>query len=232
MSDKWKGLRPNWHNCPEICLEIMRNKHESLIHDVHYPDGDSNQARLEYKSEPWADLLGGVCSSWWVWSCRADWMLSVSRGDMWIVQCCRHLNLQLFTGLSRCEEQGRNYFIWSSHLSRVWSKIRSVMLDIPGCKHHHSIYACAQWKPACTSPSKWVKNYSGTLVLVGRDSSVGIATRYELDGPFIESRCGRDFPHPSRPALGPNQPPIQWVPGRSRGQSGQGVVLVTHPHLA
>ena len=40
-------------------------------------------------------------------------------------------------------------------------------------------------------------------VLVGRDSSVGIATRYGLDGQGIESRWGRDFPHPSRPALGP-----------------------------
>ena len=37
----------------------------------------------------------------------------------------------------------------------------------------------------------------------GRDSSVGIATRYGLDGPGIESRWRRDFPHPSRPALGP-----------------------------
>ena len=34
---------------------------------------------------------------------------------------------------------------------------------------------------------------------MGRDSAVGIATRYGLDGP------GRDFPHPSRPALGPTQ---------------------------
>ena len=67
---------------------------------------------------------------------------------------------------------------------------------------------------------------------MGWDSSVGVATRYELDGPWIESRCGRDFPHPSRPALGPTQPPTHWVPGRSRGQSGRGVVLVTHPHLA
>ena len=47
----------------------------------------------------------------------------------------------------------------------------------------------------------------------GRDSSVGIATRYGLEGPGIESRWGRDFQHPSRPALGPIQPPIQWVPG-------------------
>jgi len=48
---------------------------------------------------------------------------------------------------------------------------------------------------------------------VGRDSSVGIATCYGLDGPEIESRWGRDFPHPTRPALVPTQPPIQWVPG-------------------
>ena len=47
------------------------------------------------------------------------------------------------------------------------------------------------------------------VVVVGRDSSVGIATRYGLDGPEIEFRWGRDFPHPSRPALGPTQHLIQ-----------------------
>jgi hypothetical protein len=51
----------------------------------------------------------------------------------------------------------------------------------------------------------------------GRDSSVGIATRYWLDGPGFESRWGRDFPHSSRPVLGPIQPPIQWVADLSRG---------------
>jgi len=52
---------------------------------------------------------------------------------------------------------------------------------------------------------------------MGRDILVGIATRYELDGPRIESRWGWDFPHPSRPDLGPTQPPIQCVLGHSRG---------------
>jgi hypothetical protein len=61
------------------------------------------------------------------------------------------------------------------------------------------------------------------------DSSVDIATRYGLGGLGIESRWGRDFPHPSRPALGPKQPPVPWVPGLYRGQGGRGVVLTTHP---
>ena len=51
---------------------------------------------------------------------------------------------------------------------------------------------------------------------VGRDSAVGIATRYGLGSPRIESRWGRDFPHPSRTALGPTQPPMQWAPACSR----------------
>ena len=48
---------------------------------------------------------------------------------------------------------------------------------------------------------------------MGRDDVVDIATRYGLDGPGIETRWRRDFPHASRPALGPTQPTVQWVAG-------------------
>ena len=48
------------------------------------------------------------------------------------------------------------------------------------------------------------------------------ATGYGLDGPRIECRWGRDFLHLSRPSLRHPQPPVQWVPGLSRGKERPG----------
>jgi hypothetical protein len=48
---------------------------------------------------------------------------------------------------------------------------------------------------------------------LGRNSVVGIANRYGLDGTGIESRWRRDFLHPFRPALGLTQLPVTWIPG-------------------
>ena len=55
---------------------------------------------------------------------------------------------------------------------------------------------------------------------VGRDSSVGIVTHYELDGPEIESRCSAR-PWGPRSLLYNGYQFFPWV-------SGRGVGLTTH----
>ena len=50
----------------------------------------------------------------------------------------------------------------------------------------------------------------------GPGSSVGIATDYGLDGPG-SNPGGDEIFRQFRPALGPTQPPVKWVPGLSRG---------------
>jgi len=56
----------------------------------------------------------------------------------------------------------------------------------------------------------------GTQNNSGPGSSLGIVTEYGLGGPG-SNPGGDEIFLQSRPALGPNQSPVKWVPGLSQG---------------
>jgi hypothetical protein len=63
-------------------------------------------------------------------------------------------------------------------------------------------------------------------------SSVGTVTGYELDGPGIEFRWGKDFPYLSRLALGHKTGSyIRGVVSFPEVKSGRGVTLTPDPLL-
>ena len=67
--------------------------------------------------------------------------------------------------------------------------------------------------------------------IVGRDSSVGMANCYRLDGPGVKCRWGRYFLHSFRSAMGPTQHPVQWRAKVITGDSGRNVALTTQNSL-
>jgi len=71
--------------------------------------------------------------------------------------------------------------------------------DVPSCYVNYS-EAVQDVGRNCEGFLLFFLNVS--VVLVGRDSSVGKSNPYGMYGPGIESRSGRDFTHPSRPGLG------------------------------
>ena len=64
----------------------------------------------------------------------------------------------------------------------------------------------------------WYRVQQLAYVNLGPGSVAGIANAYGLDGPGIEFRWGRDFPHPSRPAVRSTQPPVNGYRVFPRGK--------------
>ena len=89
--------------------------------------------------------------------------------------------------------------------------------------HAKKVANSADLLPNTTPPAdhKWSRNIYKDEMKPWIAWLVGIATRYGLGGPRIQSPGGGDFPHLSRPALGPTQPPIQWLPGHSQSKSAE-----------
>jgi hypothetical protein len=133
---------------------------------------------------------------------RKQWRISMQ--PCWRV-CGNNLNI-----ISMCAVSP---VVYTSNISSCRNKLFQCSCD---CEQFHygssfgllPINVCNQAEHYET-PCCWY-----VFRIFGPGSSVGIATGYGLDGPGIEFR---DFPHLSRPVLGPTQPPAQWVPGLSRG---------------
>ena len=101
----------------------------------------------------------------------------------------------------RCVSHG------SSNL--LWQRATSVIV----CWFASSTWYKDKW---CTKSSELLWTFCIVYtVYSGLGSVDGIPTGNGLEGPGIESRWGRDFPHVSRPGLGHIQPPVQWEWGVS-----------------
>ena len=74
------------------------------------------------------------------------------------------------------------------------------------------LHCCVTWE-LCTFINTWPASVD--LMWAGKLSWYGDWLRTGRSGDRMQG--GPDFPHPSRPALGPTQPPVQWVQGLSRG---------------
>jgi hypothetical protein len=110
----------------------------------------------------------------------------------WFIFYCRVMICLMYNSHQAWKSMLKAMLLWIAVLCR--HNITAQEISSPPPNLNFNIVCC----PGC---------------IMGRDSIVSIATRYGPNSQGMKSWWGKDFSHLSRGALGPTQPPVQWVQG-------------------